>query len=562
MRRERPALFTLLMLSTGLALLSIDWLGHDLRTFGTVLIGDQGDTLINSWALYQALDNLLRRPWTELGYAPIFYDDPAPFATTIAPYGIALQTLPLYLLSGGNLPLTYNTYLLMTFPLTALAAYGLARIVTGAPPIIAGFAALLVAFAPYRYLYLAGIETLSPHTLLFALLCLHLTLIRRQNVRFGSLTGAAFFITFTTSGYLGVYFAWMAAVIVGAAALRRALSRRAFIGLVVAAAVGLSLSAPFMLWRYANPAFRAPLPYWEKVRNSAALDHLLVGSSAFWLNVIETPPPVGAQIRLMQGAVVTALAVMGCTMVWRVPGKSVRPYALIFALGFVLAVGPELRPRANDLSGLPTPYRLLFDLPGLDKLRSPSRYATLSMIAGPVLAAYALSRWRQRHRFVLILALVSVLAFVETVPPNRNRVPYIALERARRRYVTTYRNPPRTLYAWLASQPRDTVVLHLPADEAFQYTADLPLHNRPMLNGEASLRPAWYAQTGWDAFPDMATMVHVLERGADYVFVHTRYLSDDEYADLTARIAGEPRLGEPARFDDVDVYLVLPGAGE
>ena len=65
------------------------------------------------------LDNLIRDP-TELGHSAFFYPDKNPFAATIAPYGVALQVLPLYVLTD-NVFLTNNVYVLLTYPLTAWA---------------------------------------------------------------------------------------------------------------------------------------------------------------------------------------------------------------------------------------------------------------------------------------------------------------------------------------------------------------------------------------------------------------------------------------------------------
>src|SRR5712692_10494969 len=82
-----------------LAVCAASWMGFDFRLVDRSLIGDKSDSVANSWAIYQATDNLLHRP-TNLGYSTIFYGTKASFASTIAPYGIAVFILPFYFLSG------------------------------------------------------------------------------------------------------------------------------------------------------------------------------------------------------------------------------------------------------------------------------------------------------------------------------------------------------------------------------------------------------------------------------------------------------------------------------
>ena len=96
---------TIVILSTLLALLAMDWIGYDLRQFSVALIGDPYDPYLEKWSIYQAIDNLLNRP-DNLGYAIHYYNDENAFAYTTAPYGIAVAVLPVYLLSSGNLDLS------------------------------------------------------------------------------------------------------------------------------------------------------------------------------------------------------------------------------------------------------------------------------------------------------------------------------------------------------------------------------------------------------------------------------------------------------------------------
>ncbi|MBC8170304.1 MAG: hypothetical protein H7X77_01470, partial [Anaerolineae bacterium] len=159
-------------ISAFLTYLSFSWLGVQFEQISTAYFGDYGDTLLNSWALHQATENLLQRP-ADLGYSPMFYGYPQSFAYTIAPYGIAITVLPFHLLTGSNIILTYNVYLFATFVLTAVAGYLLIRHLTGVAFVPALLGALMITFSQFRFQHFVQIESLSFHLLLFALYGFH-----------------------------------------------------------------------------------------------------------------------------------------------------------------------------------------------------------------------------------------------------------------------------------------------------------------------------------------------------------------------------------------------------
>src|SRR2546428_6084130 len=71
---RQQASLTVLLLATILILAALVWMGYDLKMISKAFIGNGGDTLANSLAVYQALDNLLHRPFN-LGYSTIFYGE-------------------------------------------------------------------------------------------------------------------------------------------------------------------------------------------------------------------------------------------------------------------------------------------------------------------------------------------------------------------------------------------------------------------------------------------------------------------------------------------------------
>ncbi len=118
-----------------------------------------------------------------------------------------MTALPFYLLTGANVTLTTNLYIVLTFVLTAWAGYLLARYLFKSPPLVAWLVGLFIAFAPVRivHLQLSHPEILSTQWLLLSIYCLH-RLIDRP--RWGWAAGLAitFWLNFITSAYLGYFF--------------------------------------------------------------------------------------------------------------------------------------------------------------------------------------------------------------------------------------------------------------------------------------------------------------------------------------------------------------------
>src|SRR5262249_55541960 len=112
-------------------------------------------------------------------------------------------TLPVYWLSSGNLILAYNLYWIATFPLTALAAYLLIGYLLkpfGGDRWVSGLAALMIAFAQFRFFHVQQIEMLAMFPYLFGLYFLH-RLIDSPRSRWAYGLVAAICLTLFTNNY-------------------------------------------------------------------------------------------------------------------------------------------------------------------------------------------------------------------------------------------------------------------------------------------------------------------------------------------------------------------------
>lgn len=565
-----------------LAMLAFSWKGYPFGKIGSVVIGDQGDTLTFTSLVYQAIDNLFHRP-TDLGHALIFYGDPAPFAYTVAPYGIAVAVLPIYLLTGLNLELTMNIYILLTFALTALVAYLLVRYLLDVSIEVGALAGLMVAFAQFRFLHVAHIETLSTQFLLLSLYCLH-RFLDTPTRRWAIGLAAAFWFTFFTSGYMGYTFFVATAVVLlfmfftNKLPLDREALRSAAIFVLTTAAISL----PFLAMRAQKHGAVAGYSIDTIQHYAASPIEWTSGSSFLYFDLTR----FAAEKAIFLGFTPLALALAGWLLRRREPvapataaaaasGRRLTPrevlaiYGTLCVLGYLLSLGPRI-PLAEGVV-IPSPYMLLLQIPGFSSLRVPARFILLTVIGTAVLGAYALSaigRRLERPRYLGVFALVALCATIELIPYNgtsseeRSPTSFVVLSPEASSIPpmnTEVPKMPMAAYAWLKAQPPGTAVYNFPAtpEANRQYMYALRFHGQPMLNGQASFMPRWFTMANVETFPTRGLIKLLHDRKIKYVLVHNRFLTADKRAEIARQVRGYLDggwLASVGRFDDVDVY--------
>jgi hypothetical protein len=164
--------------------------------FGSAFPHDAGDPVLNAWILWHESRHLpLTAAWWN---APMFF----PSANVLALSEVLLSLVPLSWMVQtltGNPVLAYNVVFAVTFPLSGLAAYALARDLTGRTDaaIVAGLAFML---APYRAAQLAHVQVLAYFWTPLVLLGLHRYL-RDPRRRWLVLFGGAWLAQALANGY-------------------------------------------------------------------------------------------------------------------------------------------------------------------------------------------------------------------------------------------------------------------------------------------------------------------------------------------------------------------------
>jgi hypothetical protein len=574
-----------LVASTALALLALAWMGYDLRLLPVALIGDgppavddggHHEAVYGSWMLYQALDNLLERP-LDPGYSTMFYGDPASFAYSSTHYGIALVALPVYLISGKNLVLTFNLYLIATFPLSAWAVYLLCRHVLRAAAGACVVAGLMVAFSQFRLVHIWHIELLSTQFYVLGLYGLH-RLIDAPRLRRAAGLGAVCALTVLASGYLGAALAITGGIVLVYALARRVITRRHILPLVLTGVLAVMLCLPLIVFRYENATFAAGRRYVEVVGMAARPVDWLRGGSALYGGYV--PVPNTLERVLWVGALPLSLAALAWPLSQRRefeqadgPRRAlgrrdvVLLYSLVIVAGYVLTLGPELA--VGGGAALPMPYRLLMHLPGFRGMRVPGRLIILVVTGTAVLSAVTLGAVLERFRRPVNWAgfsAAAVLLAIELMPYDGVTAnPYargVEPGGSAKLLEPVVREHDTPITAWLAAQPPGTPVFHTPSGYTLtaDYLVDIPYHEQPMLNGVGGFVPEWYRPVFLEDFPGVPFFVIMHERGIAYILVHHDLMSPPEEAAFARRWESHEALWgtlpHVGRFGEVDVYEV------
>jgi hypothetical protein len=576
-----------------LTVLAFEWKGYDFANLGRVVIGDQGDTLTFTSLVYQAMDNLFHRP-TDLGHALIYYGDPSPFAYTVAPYGVAVAVLPIYLLTGLNLELTMNLYILLTFALTALAVYLLVRYLLDVPIEVGALTGLAVAFAQFRFIHIAHVETLSTQFFILALYAFHRFLdtpVRRWAIALAVL----FWFTFFTSGYMGyMFFVAVALVVLYLLFTRQLPLDREFLrSAAIFALTTIVLSLPFLAMRSAKGGALSGYSINTIEHYAASPLDWTSGSSFLYFSLTE----FANEKALFLGFTPLALALVGWLLRRRAPGAGATAPAAVAAspagdagpqrrlshyqvlvvygamtlLGYLLSLGPRIA--FTETFEIPSPYMLLLQIPGFSSLRVPARFILLAIVGTAVLGAWALAeigRRLDRVRHVAFFVLMAACLTLELIPydgtsseerhptsfvvlsPMGSSIPPMALEPPQ---------APAAAHAWLRSLPPGTPVFNFPAtpEANRRYMYFLRFHGQPMLNGQSSFMPRWFTQLNVETFPTRGVIKVLRDRKIRYALVHNRLLAADKRAEIARQARGYMDAGWlmlVGRYDDVDVYEV------
>ena len=281
-------------------------LGRDvLAHLGSSIANDPGDPLLTAAILKW---NATHVPLTDAWYQfPIFYPTRDTLTFSEHLLGLSVIASPIYWLTG-NLVITYNVVLLLTFPLCGMAMYALVYRLTGsaAGAFVAGLA---FAFAPYRISQLPHIQMLATFWAPLALLGLH-AYIETGRRRWLVLYGVTWVLQGASNGYALVMFSFF----IGLWTLWFVILSRKWhaLGMIALATIVAVLPIAPVLYKYTSvhSHFGFVRGYWEIRNFSADIAGLLCAPQllTFWGWVRVKCGPEG---ELFPGVALMALSIFG-----------------------------------------------------------------------------------------------------------------------------------------------------------------------------------------------------------------------------------------------------------
>ena len=521
---------------------------------------DAGDSAFFAWEIGWTVHALKTDP-ASLPHANIFHPLRYTLGMDEPVLGTTLLVAPLAVFTDDAV-LLYNVVRLLTWLFSALTAYWLAREL-GAAEAIALAAGAFFAFSPVRTDQVAHLSTLGtqwwPLAILYAV-----RFSRGGRTRDALLAALLAVLGFLACGYHGI----IAAAVMPPMLLVLFWGRwgRLKAGALAAVLAGLALLPFWAMHKRALDPERYARGTEETILYSAPVEAFLATSA--WNRVYGEVTDVFRTVgpnNLFPGLVLPALVVAGAVSLARRrerPSREALALGVLLAAAVVVALGPRVRAFGHDLG--PGPWGLLRDtVPVFQMIRVTSRAGAFLALPLAMLAALALERLRPR---ALVLGGVVLLAMAETL------IVPIPMPRWSQLVDTRKDAPP--VYRWLAEQPGQDAIVHLPMLDVYGlerkpafhesvYMVYSTLHWKPLVNGYAGIEPRRYVQIRELSlrFPAPEFLAAVRAAGARYVIVHRRGYGPLQWQRLAAGLPAALSSGslrEVGTFGNDLVYELRP----
>jgi hypothetical protein len=500
-------------------------------------VHDDGDPLLNAWALSWVAHQLPRAP-AHLFDANIFYPERRTLAyseTLLLPAAIVA---PLHWIGVGPI-LVYNLVFLSGFAISGAGMALLVRSLTGggAAGILAG---IVFAFLPFRIDHYPHMQLQQTQCLPFAMWAFH-RLLRMGRVRDGALFGAFVAGQILSCMYYGLLLIPYFAVVCGALLIadwQEGRKAELVWPLVVAALLVAAVTAPV------GKAYLGA----HKVVGERPRDEVQVNGSAMPTDYLGVPeenvvygrvlkPFSRGERRLFPGFVAIALAVFGTVSIFRTRGtrgtggtggtRGTRdiPIVLAYLLGLLIAFDISL-----GFNGLT--FRLLYEyVMPFRGLRIPARNGIIVGFSVAVLAGFGAARLRDR-RWIVALAVVMLAEYASWHIPLV-RMP-LELPQV---YTDVLRdndgNPTTALFEFPVSSQDDPTYMYFST-----------FHWQHLVNGYSGFFPPSYIflVNATQDLPDDLSMHAIKSHGARYLVVHGERLLGARYEELTTDLRRRPEL--------------------
>jgi hypothetical protein len=502
-------------------------------------VHDDGDPLLNAWALAWVAHQLPRAP-ARLFDANIFYPERHTLAFSESLLLPAVIAAPLGWAGVGPL-LVYNLVLLSGFVVSGLGVALLVRRLTGStgPALIAG---MIFAFLPFRIDHYAHMQLQQTQCLPFALWAFH-RLLDRGRLRDGALFGALTAGQLLSCLYYGLLMIPYLAVVCGTLIVARrgggsATVPRGRVAVAMVVAIAIVLGA-------AVPLGKAYLGA-RKVVGERGREEVINGSATL-VDYLGPPPEnvlygkalehfAVSERRLFPGLVAVALALVGVAGPRTARNHETtkgRSTQAAYVLGLLIAFDISL-----GYNGFTYPILYEYFVP-FRALRIPARNGIIVGLSLAVLAGYGAARIAATARsaaagHVVLLAIAGLITAEYVSRP----LPMVAIPLT----------PPAAYDVVLRDNGDSptTAIFEFPLsskdDPTYMYYSTF--HWQHLVNGYSGFFPPSYVflANAVENFPDNASIYAIKSHGARYLLVHGERLLGRRYEELTAQLGARPEL--------------------
>jgi hypothetical protein len=483
-------------------------------------VHDDGDPLLNAWALSWVAHQLPRAP-AHLFDANIFYPERRTLAYSETLLLPAVLAAPLAWLGAGPI-LVYNLVFLSGFAISGVGMALLVRSLTGsgAAGIVSG---IIFAFLPYRIDHLAHMQLQQTQCLPFALWAFH-RLLRTGRVRDGVLFGAFVAGQILSCMYYGLLLLPFFAMVCGALWIAEPQKRKIadLLPLAVAALVIVAVTAPIGKAYLGAHKVVGERPRDEIEQNGSARPTDYLGAPDESIVYASLLRKFGrGERRLFPGFLAIALALVA--LFTKSPTRQITKFA--YLLGLLVAFDISL-----GFNGIT--FRLLYEhvLP-FRSLRIPARNGLVVGFALAVLAGFGAARVRDRRWLTLVAALLLVEYASWHIPMVR-----MPLEPPPA-YADVLRdngdNPTPAIFEFPVSAQDDPTYMY--------YSTFHWLH---LVNGYSGFFPPSYIflVNAVQQLPDSQSLHAIKSHGTRYLLIHGERLLGSRYDELLAELKRRPEL--------------------
>ena len=535
-------------------------------------VHDDGDPLLNAWALSWVAHQLPRAP-AHLFDANIFYPERRTLAYSETLLLPSLLVAPLRWVGVGPI-LVYNLVFLSGFAISGVGMALLVRTLTGngGAGILAG---IIFAFLPFRIDHYAHMQLQQTQCLPFAMWAFH-RLLRTGRVRDGAIFGAFVVGQILSCMYYGLLLIPYMAVVCGTLWIAEGQEGRraefsgtsnpsinsAFLRfchsampLFVAALVILVVAAPLGKAYLGAHKVVGERPRDEVEQNGSARpsDYLGVAEENVLYGSLLKPFGRGER-RLFPGFLAVALAIAGASTLstrrtagTRGTAGTQRTIVLAYLLGLLIAFDISL-----GFNGIT--FRLLYDyaLP-FRGLRIPARAGIIVGFSIAVLAGFGVARIRRGA----ILAIIGAILLAEYASWH---IPMVQMPlEAPQAYADMLKdnegNPTAAIFEFPVSAQDDPTYMYFST-----------FHWQHLVNGYSGFFPPSYIflVNAVQTLPDNESLHAIKSHGARYLVVHGERLLGARYDELTAELRRRPELTfvtkspaeRPGQHGEISVFRI------